>query len=104
MPRSPLLTPSPEESNNWVVAGSRTASGKPLLANDPHLGLQTPAQWYLVRLETPGLTLVGATAPGVPFVVIGHNGRVGWGFTTTQSDTQDFFVEKLLTRPIPAAT
>ncbi|MFO1057052.1 MAG: penicillin acylase family protein [Dongiaceae bacterium] len=95
-PRSPLLTPSPEESNNWVVAGSRTASGKPLLANDPHLGLALPAQWYLARIETPGLTLVGVTAPGVPFLVIGHNGKVGWGFTTTQSDTQDYFVEKLL--------
>jgi penicillin amidase len=95
LPRSPLLTPSPEESNNWVVAGSRTATGKPMLANDPHLGLGLPAQWYLVRIETPGLTLVGATAPGVPFLVIGHNGRVGWGFTTTQSDTQDYFVEKL---------
>jgi penicillin amidase len=95
-PRSPLLAPSAEESNNWVVAGSRTATGKPLLANDPHLGLNLPAQWYLVRIETPGLTLVGATAPGVPFVVIGHNGKVGWGFTTTQSDTQDYFLERLV--------
>jgi penicillin G amidase len=96
LPDLPFLPRLPGESNNWVVAGSHTASGKPLLANDPHLGLQTPSQWYLVRIETPGLTLVGATAPGVPFLIIGHNGRVGWGFTTTQSDTQDLFIEKLL--------
>ena len=96
LPDLPFLPRSPGESNNWVVAGSHTASGKPLLANDPHLGLQTPSQWYLVRIETPGLTLVGATAPGVPFLINGHNGRVGWGFTTTQSDTQDLFIEKLL--------
>src|SRR5262249_28833799 len=54
-------------SNNWVVAGSRAASGKPLLADDPHLELRTPSQWYLVRIETPALRLVGATAPGTPF-------------------------------------
>jgi penicillin amidase len=83
-------------SNNFVVAGSRSATGKPLLANDPHLGLQAPIQWYLVRLETPTLTLVGATAPGVPMMVIGHNGRVAWSFVTTHSDTQDLFLEKLL--------
>jgi penicillin amidase len=83
-------------SNNFVVAGSRSATGKPLLANDPHLGLQSPIQWYLVRLETPTLTLVGATAPGVPMLVIGHNGQVAWSFVTTASDTQDLFFEKLL--------
>ena len=83
-------------SNNFVVAGSRSATGKPLLANDPHLGLQSPIQWYLVRLETPTLTLVGATAPGVPMLIIGHNGQVAWSFVTTSSDTQDLFLEKLL--------
>jgi penicillin amidase len=83
-------------SNNFVVAGSRSATGKPLLANDPHLGLQSPIQWYLVRLETPTLTLVGATAPGVPMLLIGHNGQVAWSFVTTASDTQDLFLEQLL--------
>jgi penicillin amidase len=83
-------------SNSFVVAGSRSASGKPLLANDPHLGLQNPIQWYLVRIETPGLRLVGATAPGVPMLIIGHNGHIAWTFTTTHSDTQDLFLEKLL--------
>lgn len=83
-------------SNSFAVAGSRSASGKPLLANDPHLGLQVPIQWYLARLETPTLTLAGATAPGVPMLLIGHNGHVAWSFTTTQSDTQDLYLEKLL--------
>jgi len=83
-------------SNNFVVAGSRSATGKPLLANDPHLGLSAPIQWYLVRIETPTLTLAGVTAPGAPMLIIGHNGRVAWSFVTTQSDTQDLFLEKLL--------
>jgi penicillin amidase len=83
-------------SNSFVVDGRRSASGKPLLANDPHLGLQNPIQWYLVRIETPTLRLVGATAPGVPMLIIGHNGHVAWTFTTTHSDTQDLFIERLL--------
>jgi penicillin amidase len=83
-------------SNSFAVAGSRTASGKPLLANDPHLGLQRPIQWYLARIEAPGLRLVGATAPGVPILIIGHNGHVAWSFTTTHSDTQDLFLERLV--------
>lgn len=83
-------------SNSWAVDGSRTASGKPLLANDPHLALTVPSQWYLARIETPEGTVAGATAPGVPFVVIGHNDRVAWSFTTTHSDTQDLFLEKVV--------
>jgi penicillin amidase len=82
-------------SNVWVLAGARTASGRPILANDPHLPLKAPGLWYLVRIETPELTLAGATAPGVPFLVAGHNGRIAWGFTTTHADTQDLFVEQL---------
>lgn len=83
-------------SNSWAVDGSRTASGRPLLANDPHLGLTVPNQWYLARIETPEGMAAGATAPGVPFMVIGHNGRVAWTYTTTHSDTQDLFVEQLV--------
>ena len=83
-------------SNAWVLSGSRTKSGKPILANDPHLGLSAPILWYLARIETPTLTLAGATAPGVPAVLIGHNTRIAWGFTTTHSDTQDLFVERLV--------
>jgi len=82
-------------SNNWVLSGARTESGKPLLANDPHLGLATPAVWYLAHVEAPGFTMAGATFPGLPFVAIGHNGRVAWGVTTTGGDVQDLYIEKL---------
>lgn len=82
-------------SNTWVVDGQHTASRKPILANDPHLSLSTPGVWYLARIETPTLTLAGATSPGVPFMVIGHNGHIAWGMTTTDGDTQDLFIERL---------
>jgi penicillin G amidase len=85
-------------SNNWVVDGKHSVSGKPLLANDPHLGFATPDIWYLARIDTPELHLVGATSPGAPFVILGHNQRIGWGFTTTESDVEDLFIE----RPDPA--
>jgi len=88
----------PGGSNAWVVDGSRTTTGKPLLANDPHLDLGLPGKWYLVRLEfgteSPS-RLVGATLPGLPFVVLGHNGRVAWGFANAYIDTQDVFVERI---------
>ena len=82
-------------SNSWVVDGSRTASGKPLLANDPHLGLTAPSVWYLAHLSWPGVDVVGATLPGMPGVVLGHNGRVAWGFTNTGPDVQDLFLEQI---------
>jgi penicillin amidase len=91
----PQWMPRPGASNNWVLAGERSMTGKPLLANDPHLELGLPSSWYLARIELPGRVLVGVTAPGVPLVVIGHNGHVAWGFTTSQADTQDLFVETL---------
>jgi len=81
-------------SNSWVVAGSRTRSGKPLLANDPHLGLRTPSVWYLARLEAPGLSVTGATLPGVPGVIIGHNARIAWGLTSLEPDVQDLYLEE----------
>jgi penicillin amidase len=83
------------ESNNWVVDGRRSNSGEPVLANDPHLPLAVPGVWYLARLETPRRAIAGATAPGVPLVVIGHNDRIAWGFTTTTSDVEDLFIEKV---------
>ena len=69
--------------NNWVVAGSRTTTGKPLLANDPHLKLSAPALWYFARIEAPGCKVAGATMPGLPVVVLGQNEHIAWGFTNT---------------------
>ena len=82
-------------SNAWAVAGTRTASGKPILANDPHLGFAAPIPWYLVRIVAPGLEVAGATAPGVPVVLLGHNRRIAWGMTSTHGDVEDLFVERL---------
>ncbi len=82
-------------SNNWVVDGKHSKSGKPLLANDPHLDFGAPGPWYLACLKTPAREIAGATAPGMPLVVIGHNDHVAWGFTTTTADVEDLFVEKL---------
>jgi penicillin amidase len=92
------LPPSPPSgmgSNAWVLNGSRTQSGAPLLANDPHLRLSAPGPWYLAHLEAPGRTLIGATMPGLPGVALGHNGKIAWGFTNTGPDTQDLFVERV---------
>ena len=83
-------------SNSWVVSGAHARSGRPLLANDPHLGLQAPALWYLAHLSTPAGNVVGGTLPGVPFVVLGHNDFLAWSMTTTNGDTQDLFIEKLV--------
>ncbi len=93
-------------SNNWVVPGSRTVSGKPLLANDPHLALSSPAIWYFAHLKAPAGTLpgghthpaldvIGATLPGLPFVVLGRTQGVAWGFTNTGPDVQDLYLEQL---------
>ncbi|NKC29284.1 penicillin acylase family protein [Falsiroseomonas selenitidurans] len=83
-------------SNAWVVAPRRSASGAALLASDPHLGFNAPVLWYLARIDLPdGAFRAGATAPGVPAIVIGRNQSLAWGFTTTHSDTQDLFLERL---------
>ncbi|WP_234554473.1 penicillin acylase family protein [Thermus caliditerrae] len=81
-----------EASNNWVVSGSRTATGKPFLANDPHLGLQAPSLWFLMALEAPGYRVIGATLPGVPGIVIGRNERIAWGVTNVGADVQDLYL------------
>jgi penicillin amidase len=81
-------------SNNWVVSGKHTASGKPLLANDPHLAASAPSIWHMVNLSAPGLRVAGVTAPGLPGVVIGHNDRIAWGFTNVGPDVQDLYIEK----------
>lgn len=80
-------------SNEWVVGPSRTDTGAPILANDPHLGLSAPILWYLARIETPTLSVAGATVPGVPLTILGQNRRIAWGFTTTGADVQDLFLE-----------
>jgi len=82
-------------SNNWVISGERTASGMPLLANDPHLGLGTPAIWFYAHLKSPEQNVIGATLPGMPLVVLGHNSHVAWGFTNTGPDVQDLYLEKI---------
>lgn len=82
-------------SNNWVVAGSRSQHGKPLLANDPHLGLTAPAVWYVARLQSPEMDVIGATLPGLPFVVLGRTRGVAWGFTNTGPDVQDLYIEQI---------
>jgi len=82
-------------SNNWVVGASRSATGTPLLANDPHLGLGAPALWYFARLETPQGRVAGATLPGVPMVVLGQNDHIAWGFTNTGPDVQDLYLERI---------
>ena len=86
----------PGASNSWAVSGARSTSGKPLLANDPHLRLTAPPVWYFAHLHAPGLDVIGATLPGVPGVIIGRNRRLAWGFTNTGSDVQDLYLEKLL--------
>jgi penicillin amidase len=82
-------------SNNWVLGAARSRTGKPLLANDPHLGLSAPSLWYLAHLSAPGLNVIGATLPGLPLVVLGHNDRIAWGFTNTAPDVQDLFIEQI---------
>jgi penicillin amidase len=81
-------------SNCWALAGARTATGKPLLAGDPHLPVRNPSIWYEIALEAGALHLIGFSIPGVPGVVIGHNDRIAWSFTYASSDTQDLFVER----------
>ena len=94
MPPTPGWPPG--GSNSWAVSGARSATGKPLLANDPHLRLTVPPVWYFAHLNAPGIDVIGATLPGVPGVVVGRNRRVAWGFTNTGTDVQDLYLEKLL--------
>jgi penicillin amidase len=82
-------------SNNWVIAGRHTASGKPLLSNDMHLGLTEPNIWFMADLRAPGYHAAGVTLPGMPFVIAGHNEHVAWGFTALYADVQDLYAEKL---------
>lgn len=87
---NPLLVPG---SNNWVVSGQHTATEKPLLSNDMHLGHAVPSVWYESQLTAPGFDVAGVTFAGMPFIVVGHNQRIGWGFTNVGPATYDLYVE-----------
>lgn len=80
-------------SNNWVVDGTHTASGRPMLANDMHLELTLPPIWYEVHLTAPGWNVKGFALPGAPMVVVGHNDRIAWGFTNNGADVLDLYIE-----------
>ena len=82
-------------SNNWVLSGDKTQSGKPLLANDPHLAFTQPPRWYEIRLKGGRFNVSGVCIAGIPMPVIGQNQRVAWGFTNTMVDDLDFFIEKV---------
>ncbi len=78
-------------SNNWAVSGKKTASGFPIIANDPHLGLKLPSIWYEIQLHTPDMNVYGVSMPGAPAVIIGFNENIGWGLTNAASDVMDWF-------------
>ena len=81
-------------SNNWVVSGAHTASGKPLLSNDMHLELEIPNVWYEAHLTAGDFDVAGVTLPGVPFVIAGHNRNIAWGFTNLGPNVEDLYAEK----------
>jgi len=95
---STMESPGGLGSNNWVVNGSHTKSGKPLLANDPHLGHSIPSIWYMIHLKAPGLHVTGISLPGLPLVMIGHNEHIAWGMTNTGPDVQDLYIESFNSR------
>ncbi len=82
-------------SNNWAIAPSRTATGRPILANDPHLPPALPPYWYLAHVRTPSLAVAGATFIGTPVFIAGHNGTVAWGVTAGMIDNSDLFIEEI---------
>ena len=97
LPHFPGRFTQPDEaSDEWAVDGQHSATGAPLLAGDPHLAFGFPSIWYLARIDTPDASLAGATAPGVPFLILGRNRDIAWSFTTTGADTQDVFIETVL--------
>jgi penicillin amidase len=87
--------PAPGASNNWVVAGSRSVGGKPILANDPHLMLTNPSIWWEAHLVCPTINVSGFTMAGAPGIAMGRNRHVAWGVTNVMVDDVDFFIEKL---------
>lgn len=88
------VTEEGKGSNNWAVSGSRTKSGKPILCNDPHLGLNLPSLWYEIQMTAPGVNVYGVSLPGSPGVIIGFNDNISWGFTNNYRDVKDYYVIK----------
>src|SRR5258706_1223204 len=82
-------------SNAWVVAGVKSVTGKPILANDPHFGSSIPSMWYLTHLSAGDLDVIGATLPGLPSIVSGRNRHIAWGVTHLVADVQDVYRERL---------
>ncbi len=82
-------------SNNWAVAGAHTESGRPIVANDPHLPPTLPALWYLAHVRGPGFAVAGAAVVGTPGIAVGHNGHAAWGVTSGQADDTDLFLEEI---------
>src|SRR5262249_34721254 len=91
--RSPEIR-SPVGSNNWVVSGAHTATGKPLLSNDMHLEYRIPNNWYEAHLVCGDFDVAGVTLPGIPYVIVGHNRYIAWGFTNVGPAVEDVFIEK----------
>ncbi len=88
----PISKPDKDNgSNNWAVAGSKTRSGRPILCNDPHLGLNLPSLWYEMQITTPTYNSYGATFPGAPAIIIGFNDSSAWGFTNAMRDVRDYY-------------
>ncbi len=85
-------------SNNWVVSGRHTASGRPMLSNDMHLPHSIPGIWYQAHLIAGGYNVIGYTLPGLPYVIAGHNGHIAWGFTNLGPDVQDLYIENFNSR------
>ena len=93
--REALGTEGGGASNNWVVSGKKSATGKPILASDPHLGHGAPGIWYEAHIVTPNMNASGSLLPGMPFIIIGANENVAWGMTNVAADDADFYIEKL---------
>ncbi len=93
--RNVLNTEGGGASNNWVISGGKSETGEPLLANDPHLGHGAPGIWYEAHISTPSMNVSGSVLSGIPFIIIGANDNVAWGFTNVMVDDADFYIEKI---------
>lgn len=94
IPEKPIVPNKENGSNNWAIAGSKTASGRPILCNDPHLGLNLPSLWFEVQISTPTYNAYGASFPGAPAVIIGFNDSCAWGVTNSSRDVKDYYEVK----------